>query len=504
MPNEKRTRVRKQDGWIFEGDEIGYADAERKVRRPDGWIFKGDEIGYVDQNDKIRKPDGLIFKGDQIAQVKRGDRAHANDGLIFAGEEWGYVDDHGNIRQRDGIIFRGRIIGHMRGSDKAAALAFYVLRFQKMVEQFAKFSAEVNDAPDAARFLGRVRKWRKDLETVDALGDFDSFNERIEALERTVLNAQARNRGAKLELCNEAADVARSTHWKEGKQRIDRLRESWKKVGTAGHDQDEELWERFNRNCSQFFERRTEWMTGNRRRKEDLCHRAEDLSRSTRWSETAEALKALGAEWKGTGTAGREKDEELWQRFREACDRFYDARRRAFEERQHSEKRNLEAKRDLCREASRLADAVGRDADLRSISEKAKELRHRWKGIGHVPRDEADGIWNEFNAACDDVFSALTRERERRQEQFRDKIESIIAKKRELLHAQEEQIETLQQHIARWEGTIDNLRDGRGADEIRDSMQSKISSAEEKIESKRRFMSELEDQIDDLRAKLRD
>ena len=117
-----------------------------------------------------------------------------------------------------------------------------------------------------------------------------------------------------------------------------------------------------------------------------------------------------------------------------------------------AQSRNRDAKLVLC--------------DLRSIADAAKQLRRRWKAIGHVPRDEADHVWNAFNEACDDVFSALDRERDQRAERFRDRIESIIAKKRELIVSQEEQIERLEEHITRWNDTIDNLRGGRGAYEI--------------------------------------
>jgi polyhydroxyalkanoate synthesis regulator phasin len=502
MSDDKRTRVRKPDGFLFEGDEIAYTDRERRVRKPDGFLFKGDEIGYVDAEDQIRKPDGWIFKGDIVGQVKEGDRAHAEDGFIFPGEEWGYVDDSGNIRQRDGFLFRGRIIGHMRGRDKAAALAYYVLRFKGLEERFTKFDDEVHAASDAGRFLGRIRKWRKDVASFDGLGDFDGLIRRIDELERHVEHVQGKHRASKSDICHEAEGIAHSTKWKDGAARIRELRERWKGIGTAGHDADDELWQRFNAACTTFFDRRAAELARNREAKEKLCSRAEELSRSTRWKETADALKELSARWKEIGSAGRDHDEPLWQRFRAACDRFYEARSAAYEQRDREQRRNLEAKRALISEAYRLAHLVHADADLRTIADAAKDLRRRWKDIGHVPRDEADAVWREFNEACDGVFGALSAERDSRQERFRDRIGSLIAKKRDLLAAQEEQIDTLQQHIARWENTIANLRGGRGADEIRDSMETKIASAEDKIDDKRRFIRELEEQIEELEAKL--
>src|SRR4029453_9964650 len=59
-----------------------------------------------------------------------------------------------------------------------------------------------------------------------------------------------------------------------------------------------------------------------------LCEQAEALADSTDWEATATAIKQLQAEWKRIGMPPRGQSEALWQRFRGACDRFFDRRSR--------------------------------------------------------------------------------------------------------------------------------------------------------------------------------
>jgi hypothetical protein len=57
-----------------------------------------------------------------------------------------------------------------------------------------------------------------------------------------------------------------------------------------------------------------------------LCERAEAFADSTNWLQTAEAIKALQAEWKTVGPVTRGQEKAVWERFRAACDRFFTRR----------------------------------------------------------------------------------------------------------------------------------------------------------------------------------
>ncbi|MBV9468855.1 MAG: DUF349 domain-containing protein, partial [Abitibacteriaceae bacterium] len=249
----------------------------------------------------------------------------------------------------------------------------------------------------------------------------------------------------------------------------------------------------------------TDWMADNQRRKERLISQAQSWSASTEWKRGGEALKQLQAEWKHIGSAGREADDALWQDFREAQDEFFQRRTQFFEQRDREQQANLDRKEELIAEASSLAYA----SDYRAAIEHVKTLQAQWKRIGPVPRDRVELLWDRFREACDTVFDNARQERERhqaererKQAEWRERMRGVIAHKQSIVDRLEESIEHDEGLVAHWQEVIDNLHDGARADEIRDSMEEKISCVEGKMESKRERIAELEASIREIEDKL--
>ena len=125
--------------------------------------------------------------------------------------------------------------------------------------------------------------------------------------------------------------LADSTRWIQTAEAIKQLQAEWKTIGAVSRGHEKAIWERFRGACDRFFTRRQEdlkrrkeeWST-NLARKEALCEKAEALAESTDWDNAAAQLKQLQAEWKTIGPVRKTKSEVVWQRFRTACDRFFD------------------------------------------------------------------------------------------------------------------------------------------------------------------------------------
>jgi hypothetical protein len=132
-------------------------------------------------------------------------------------------------------------------------------------------------------------------------------------------------------LCDRAEALVGSTDWVKTASEIQGLQAEWKTIGPVARGHEKAIWERFRRACDQFFTRRQEdlkhrkeeW-AANLTRKEALCVAAEELAESTDWDQSAAKLKQLQAEWKKIGPVRKSKSEAIWQRFRAACDRFFD------------------------------------------------------------------------------------------------------------------------------------------------------------------------------------
>jgi hypothetical protein len=143
--------------------------------------------------------------------------------------------------------------------------------------------------------------------------------------------AMAENRQKKEELAARAEALSGSTDWIKAAEELKALQAQWKQIGPVTRKEGEALWKRFRGACDTFFTRRkedlrkrkTEWAT-HLARKLALCEQAEALGTSTDWDKGAAEIRRLQAEWKEIGAVRRDKSEEIWTRFRTACDVFFD------------------------------------------------------------------------------------------------------------------------------------------------------------------------------------
>ena len=506
MADDDRTRARRPDGTIFRGSPTGYTerrsdpytDGDRHTaRRPDGLVFKGEEKGYVDPKGRVRRPDGFVFRGEQVANLEGG-VARDLDGAIFRGQKWGYVDDKGNVRQRDGLVFRGRIIGHVQGPHADKALAHFVFAFDRLAARLQGIEARERERPDDPFLPGRADELLELAMGYDALGDFEGLEKSLRAIKSRVEDRLQKNlRYHKESLLEEADRLSYSSDWKAASARLKEIRAGWNERPVALSKADA-AWDALVRSIDRFYKRRQEHFekadaerAANLRVKENLTAQAESLAGSTDWKATGETMKSLMARWKEVGPVPREHTEPLWQRFSAARQRFYDRRAVYFDARDRETAQNAVAKEALCRTAEGLASAL----DLRAAADSVKGLQAQWKTIGHVPREKADALWDRFRTACDLVFAAKKAAR-------RSSMQEALDRKSEHLSRLLESIDHDRGLVSGWESTIDNLRPGGRADEIRDSLRSKIESVEDRIRSKSARAEEIADAIRDIRAKL--
>ena len=190
------------------------------------------------------------------------------------------------------------------------------------------------------------------------------------------------------------------------------LSEEWKTVATVPREKSEELWQRFRgarekvrERVKVFLQEQDKQRKENLVKKTALCEQAEALAESTEWRDTANKLKALQAEWKAIGPVPRKVSDQIWKRFRAACDQFFNRRKEHFSFLDKEREENLSRKTALCEEAEALAEST----DWETTTNKLKRLQARWKEVGPVPRKVSDEVWRRFRAACDKFFDRRSR-----------------------------------------------------------------------------------------------
>ncbi|MEZ5293598.1 MAG: DUF349 domain-containing protein [Vicinamibacterales bacterium] len=132
-------------------------------------------------------------------------------------------------------------------------------------------------------------------------------------------------------LCERAEALKDSTDWVRTAEAMKQLQAEWKAIGPVTRGREKAVWERFRKACDEFFTRRQSDMKQrkhdwgeNLAKKEALIAEAEQLAQSTNWDQAAARLKALQVQWKTIGPVKKSKSDQVWERFRAACDAFFE------------------------------------------------------------------------------------------------------------------------------------------------------------------------------------
>ena len=185
------------------------------------------------------------------------------------------------------------------------------------------------------------------------------------------------------------------------------VQDEWHKVRAVPREKGRELWQRYKiiegelrLRCESFFQQLAVERVENHRKKEALCAQVEALADSTDWIRTAEAIKALQAEWKTIGpvTPGHEK--AVWERFRAACDRFFTRRKNDLTERKNVWLANLKKKEAICAQVEALLESTDWDRALAEV----KHIQAEWRQVGPVKRNRSEALLARFHAACEKFF----------------------------------------------------------------------------------------------------
>ena len=222
-----------------------------------------------------------------------------------------------------------------------------------------------------------------------------------------------RNLEAKEQLCQEAEALAAQENVVEAFRELQKLHEQWKEYGPVAKEFRESIWERFkaataiiNKRYQAHFEGLKEQQAENLAKKTALCEKVEEIAAreiadSNEWNACSKEIEEIQKEWRTIGFASKKDNQKIYDRFRAACDRFYERKREFYNEYKDSINANLEKKIALCEEAEALMVST----DWKKATDQFIALQKQWKEIGAVPRKKSEQLWKRFRAACDYFFA---------------------------------------------------------------------------------------------------
>ena len=287
----------------------------------------------------------------------------------------------------------------------------------------------------------------------------------------------AENLQAKAALCEKveafaAQEIASSNEWNAISKQIEDIQKEWRSIGFASKKDNQKIYDRFRAACDAFYGRKRDFysqykdsMNENLDKKLAIIEKAEALKESKEWKKTTDLFIELQKEWKEIGAVPRKKSEQLWKRFRAACDAFFDAK--AKEGKADNEfYANLKAKRALIEEIQAFEG---------SDEAAMQDFAARWQAIGFVPFKEKENVAKAYAEAMKAKFPSFGA---RPQRGGRAGAPKAPKSEKDLLV---DQYKALQQDIVTYENNIGFFAQSKNAEPLIKQMQERIDAAKQQL-----------------------
>ncbi len=242
-----------------------------------------------------------------------------------------------------------------------------------------------------------------------------------------------KNLEAKEKFCEAAEKLAEKENVVDAFKELQKLHEQWKEYGPVAKQFREDIWNRFkaataviNKKYQAYFEGQKEQYAENLAAKTLLCEKVEaiaekEIKSSGEWNDCTKEIEEIQKQWKSIGYASKKENQRIYERFRAACDKFFDRKREFYSAYKDEMNDNLQKKIALCE----AAEALKTSTAWKKTTDQLINLQKQWKEIGAVPRKKSEALWKRFRAACDEFFN----ERDKQAKPENDYYGNLKAKK---------------------------------------------------------------------------
>lgn len=345
-------------------------------------------------------------------------------------------------------------------------------RKQEIIERIKALAATPEDADKGYNEVKELQAEWKELKAVPAENatelwkNYQLYTEQF--YDQLRLNHEMRaydfkkNLEIKTHLCEAAEKLADVEDPISAFHQLQKLHQEYRETGPVAKELRDEIWKRFkdastviNKRHQDHFEAIKAKEEENLAKKTELCQQVEalefdGLKTYAQWEEMTKQVLAIQAEWKTVGFTPRKVNAEIFERFRMACDRFFQAKTAYFKANREKLNANLTAKNALIEKAEALKDST----DWGATTNKFVELQKEWKAVGPVAHKVSDAIWKRFNDACNYFFeqkNAANAGQRKEEEANLELKKGVIAELEKLVeNASDDLLKSVRELQARW------------------------------------------------------
>lgn len=275
--------------------------------------------------------------------------------------------------------------------------------------------------------------------------------------------------------------------WEKATSKCKGFEEEWKKLGNLNRDNLKVSWKNLRKSLDNFYNAKREYYKNKKiiskkiiENKLEICKQAEKLKNSTDWNKTAKELMKLQEEWKKIPHSS--SSNEIWNRFRLACNTFFNARKENFKKVIKLEEEASNKKKKIVNKLKKL----NLSESPKNTLEELDVIKLEWKNTGKVTkRDKSTN--DEFYKTLELKYEKIGLSKiELDNIKLQNKIDLIGDNKNAILKEKnliKMKIDSLKKDIFQYENNISFFGHGNATEKLLLQAQNKISNSKTEIAS---------------------
>ena len=404
-----------------------------------------------------------------------------NRGLFFEMKE---LDRRRNLEAKEALIVRAEALAQQSSINKA------LNDLRQLHEEWKHIGPVPNEQREAL--------WQRFLQASEQV-----HNRKKEFLDvrSTQENANLTRKTALLEQLLPFGEfhTERVNEWRAKTDELQKLKEEWDAAGLVPRDKadamNKQFWgayKGFFQHKNQFFKALDEEKSGNLKRKLELIDQAEAALANPDWEQGREIVIRLQKDWKTIGRVPEKQSDKIWNRFRTACDAFFDRKNQEVKQRQEKVQQASQAQTTYL---DQLAESVAAlSADAPGSVEGFRQHVQEWQAFGAT-----EGGPRSSNERADERFQTLMGKyldqvpglpyQERSELLFNLQVERLKASpdSQQQLYKKEQalrrEINELENDISTLKTNLEFFARSKNANQLREEYQGRIDEAQARIEA---------------------
>lgn len=365
----------------------------------------------------------LRERAQHIIKDDSDDRKH--EFLEAGNDEESFSYEHPDAAKLTGLlhIFRGKNDEYHKKQDEAheknkAERQSIIEKLKNLytnTEPGTNLFKAIREIKEEWKNAGQVAKSEFKLLNNNYFHHLNQFYAMLDLNKEYMEQEYAHNLETRLHIIERAKELENEPVVQKALNELQHLHKLWKEEAEpVAEEHREKTWDEFKELSNKIHDRKSELSAQleaeqnvNLEKKNSIIEAIRALTKPEKepthqyWQNAIKKTEELRSEFLKLGSVPRKISNQNWTDFKETLRNFNSTKNDYYKGLKNSQHKNLEEKQKLIETAK---DNMHSE-DWETAVPLFKKLQEDWKKIGHVPRNVANRVWDEFREACNTFFN---------------------------------------------------------------------------------------------------